>query len=757
MKKSFARRLGFGLWIAFAAPALLRAGANVWTGSRLTELSLDAPTLVASQAGEPDTVYSAQDSQLFQSLDGGRTWARVGSFQGATFQGIFGLYVDPVSGAVLVGAPGPGPGYSSAIYKSTDAGRTWTQTFDSTVGTQFSVFASSPRSPSVLYASARYAILRSDDAGDTWQDVNRPFVGGGLSQVVEALVIDPSDGTTVDAGGYDYAYPNYDPLAPFFRKTTDTGATWTDYSTDLGSHSAVSAIAVDPSNPKNIFLGMKARPAVSVFRSNEDGSFTPAQVGLPPHAEVTSLLIDPQDSRTLYAGTDSGVFRTRDSGASWQPLGQLLSGTAVGALTIDPPSDDSLSVVLRATNGYGSFALEVGTGALDIAAGAGRSHVLSWDVDSLTVQTAEDSGQNSSTPPEGPSSSWLASAIADGADGLSRVLWVSGDGRAALEIVGAAGRQAVFQFGALPLWSAADVSVAQDGTAHVLWTSQSGAMYLASVDAAGAVTLGPSYGPYPNWTALALADAPDGSTWVLWRATDGRFSISIHHALVMGPVLRLPAIAARAAEDITVASDGSARVLLVGEGSIAEVATVDASGTLSNAERHSPPAVRPRRISAGPDGLTRLLFSSFGVATILPLNPDNTLHSQAGPGSGSYVGGDWIGTFESIDFVDCEGGTAASASFTQNGSTVEGVLHMTHSGCGADGAHLYGTIYGTLEGPLLKGIVEGGSGFAFDPGSTVLGWVTEETTLELTLSDNSPYNGPLPIPGGTLYLHRAGS
>ncbi len=410
------------LSIALAAPAVLTASANVWTGTRLTQPNPAAATLVASSAGDPDLVYSAQDSQLFQSLDGGRTWALV-----ASFQEIDGLYVYPTSGAVLVGAPGPGPVVTSAIYRSTDGGRTWAQTLSATNAAAFNLFVSSPANPSVLYASTGYQTFRSDDGGDTWQGFNDPNIGKSLSQAVAALIIDPSDGTTVDEGGYDYVY--YSPLAPFFRKTADTGATWTDLSTGLGTPGGVSAIAVDPGNPQSIFVGLNLNPTVSVFASNDGGaSWTPAQAGLPPNTNVKSLLFDPQDSQTLYAGTSSGVFRTRDAGASWQSLGQLLNGTAVGALTLDSPSEDAVGVVLRATNEFGSFALELGAGAIDVAAGAGRSHVLSWSGDSLTVQTLEDSGENSSTPPEGPTSSWLASAIADGADGLSRVLWVNGDG-----------------------------------------------------------------------------------------------------------------------------------------------------------------------------------------------------------------------------------------------------------------------------------------------------------------------------------------
>ena len=332
---------------------------------------------------------------------------------------------------------------------------------------------------------------------------------------------------------------------------------------------------------------MSRSPATSLFRSTDGGvSWAPADSGLPARAEVTSLVLDAADSRTLYASTDRGVFWTHDAGASWQSLTQSMNGLPVGSLTLDPVAAGARARVLRAGNPRDLRARDRG-GRPRRRRGRRASRVLSWDADSLTVRTLEDAGGESRTPPEGPSFRWLASAIADGPDGLSRVLWLAGDGRAALEVAGPAGREAVLSFPAVANWAPADVSMGADGKAHLLWTSVSGAMYLTSVDGAANVRLGPSYGPFAGWTALAIADAPDGSTRVLWRANDGRFSISVHHGLAMGEVVRFAAIPGRAAADITVASDGNARVLLLGGDGTAEVATVDALGSLANARTHA--------------------------------------------------------------------------------------------------------------------------------------------------------------------------
>ncbi len=114
---------------------------------------------------------------------------------------------------------------------------------------------------------------------------------------------------------------------------------------------------------------------------------------------------------------------------------------------------------LHAGTSLGAFELDLREGAVDVAAGPSGTHLLSWSADRASVRTLPESGNPSETPPEGPFGAWTAVAIADGADGRSRVLWVNGDGRAAVEIVGAQGQDSVFRLARRPDASAAaDVS-----------------------------------------------------------------------------------------------------------------------------------------------------------------------------------------------------------------------------------------------------------------------------------------------------------
>ena len=61
--------------------------------------------------------------------------------------------------------------------------------------------------------------------------------------------------------------------------------------------------------------------------------------------------------------------------------------------------------------------------------------------------------------PLGPFPGWTAAAIADGEDGLSRVLWNHFDGVVALSLIGPDGLLASYPFGPVAGWTAADIAV----------------------------------------------------------------------------------------------------------------------------------------------------------------------------------------------------------------------------------------------------------------------------------------------------------
>ena len=110
------------------------------------------------------------------------------------------------------------------------------------------------------------------------------------------------------------------------------------------------------------------------------------------------------------------------------------------------------------------------------------------------------------------------------------------------------------------------------------------------------------------------------------------------------------------------------------------------------------------------------------------------------------IAGAWVGTFNSFDPYDCDRNVPAHATFTQEGSTVDGTLDAAANGCGTSNV----VIHAVLAGARLEGtITSSASQYRFSAGSTVSGTLSG-TALSLRLQDaHKSY-----IPGGTMTLHR---
>src|SRR5438045_4091659 len=118
---------------------------------------------------------------------------------------------------------------------------------------------------------------------------------------------------------------------------------WTSLGPDGGS---ISALVIDPQNTRTVY----AATGSGVFKTTDGGaSWSQASAGLPGPFVVT-LVIDPQNTSTLYAwGSLDGVsvYKSTDGGTSWIPAGSGLPGYGVDllelpGLVIDPQDSQTL-------------------------------------------------------------------------------------------------------------------------------------------------------------------------------------------------------------------------------------------------------------------------------------------------------------------------------------------------------------------------------------------------------------------------------
>ncbi|HTY43272.1 MAG TPA: hypothetical protein VMH79_15490 [Thermoanaerobaculia bacterium] len=141
---------------------------------------------------------------------------------------------------------------------------------------------------------------------------------------------------------------------------------------------------------------------------------------------------------------------------------------------------------------------------------------------------------------------------------------------------------------------------------------------------------------------------------------------------------------------------------------------------------------------------THKTYTNAQGTAFAPIQDTGTFSSCPGA-SGGPIDGEWTGTFDSADFVDCDSGTPAQASLSQDGDSVTGTLSASPNFCGPNHARLAGTLHGDTLTGVVTGADYGGGGYR---DAHVFGTLTG-TSLELVI-----VNGFGLIPGGTLHLHR---
>ncbi len=310
-------------------------GGATWTP--LTNLHALVVNSLAVDPAHPSTLYAGAASGLFKSTDAGASWAQL--LPSAT--SVTQVTLDPRSPSTIYVLYADAAG--SEVGKSTDGGLTW-QTLTSAIpppalpyAHSFGALALDPQNPSILWltdgSQDGAAIYRSADAGATWTDVHdfpASFIGDSLTGT--GILVDPKKSSRVYACCVNHLAT---PPSAIFR-TDDGGITW--IKGGQGPTAGSSGIWPPQIDQNGVLY---ASWWSGLVRSNDAGQ-TWTTVALPAGAPTSgystgSLAIDPSgalllvnDNGTLFRSTDGGATWTTTSGP-WQPGARILyaSGTTL--------------------------------------------------------------------------------------------------------------------------------------------------------------------------------------------------------------------------------------------------------------------------------------------------------------------------------------------------------------------------------------------------------------------------------------------
>ncbi|MBM4060682.1 MAG: hypothetical protein FJ265_06255 [Planctomycetes bacterium] len=284
----------------------------------------------------------ATSGGLWRSGDAGATWSQVDDWWANLSVGC--VTIDPHSPDVMYVGTGEGH-YSLAhllrsfshfvrgagVMKSTDGGLTWAQ-LPATAGWQHTTrIAVSPANPAVLLASRRPGgVARSTDGGQTWTDVT-----GGLAvdPFSWQVAFDPNDATRAVAHLAPGSVATHHVI-----RSTDGGVTWQFAASGLASVSGESSrieLCYARSSPGMVYASCGAGSG-KVWRSTDGGANwtqrTPTGTNLGTSYYYNGLWVDPTDNSRLVVGA-LHVWRSTDGGVSWT---QTTNGYI---MTVDPHLD----------------------------------------------------------------------------------------------------------------------------------------------------------------------------------------------------------------------------------------------------------------------------------------------------------------------------------------------------------------------------------------------------------------------------------
>jgi photosystem II stability/assembly factor-like uncharacterized protein len=303
------------------------------------------------------------DTKLFQEM----RWRSIGPLRGGRTKSAAGVAGQP--NVFYIGVCNGG------VWKTTDYGRTWNPIFDDQPTGSVGAVTVAPSDPNVIYVGSGEGLQRPDlsvgdgvykstDAGKTWT-----HLGLRDGQQIPQITVDPRnpDRLFVAVLGHPYG-PNAE--RGLYRSTN--GGQSFEKVLGKDENTGASDVAIDPTNPEVIYAALwEARqgpwenaawsgPGGGMFKSIDGGTtWKPIMTGIPDGFIQANIAIAPSNTRRLYASVAAGgsvaIYRSDDAGEHWarattdtRPAGRI-GGGDLSVPAVDPKNPDVLYVASTVT------------------------------------------------------------------------------------------------------------------------------------------------------------------------------------------------------------------------------------------------------------------------------------------------------------------------------------------------------------------------------------------------------------------------
>ncbi len=319
----------------------------------------------AGVPSQPNLFYMAQvNGGVWKSDDYGRTWNPI--FDHESTQSIGAITVAPSDPNIIYVGSGEGlhrPDLSvgNGIYKSVDAGKTWTH-LGLEDGQQIPAIAVDPRDPNKVFAavlghpygpSPERGIYRSTDGGQNWKKVISKDENTGGSDVE----IDPSNPDVIYASMWEVREGPWEDANEFngsgggLFKSTDGGNTWHQLTNGLPSDLSQVYVAIAPSDTRRLYATLStASGKLSVYRSDDAGDTwakitdDPRPAGRIGGGDLAVPKVDPKNPDLVYVAS-TVTMRSSDGGKTWSGFRGAPGGDDYQNLWINPNNGNIILLV----------------------------------------------------------------------------------------------------------------------------------------------------------------------------------------------------------------------------------------------------------------------------------------------------------------------------------------------------------------------------------------------------------------------------
>ncbi len=362
---------GGGVWKSTDGGSNWKNVSDKYFGSTIGSITIAPSDENIVYVGEGENTMRGNVSDglggIWRSDDAGKTWRNLGLKDG---RHITNIIVHPTNPEIVwAGVMGHlfGPNTERGIFKSVDGGKNWKKVLYVNEQTGCSDLVIEPGNPSVLYAGTWRVIRtphslesggegsglwKSTDAGETWTNISS---SKGLPKGTWGIV-----GVAIAPSNTEKIYTILENANGGLYMSADGGQTWTLQSSDNNIRQRAwyyTKVFVDPKNENLVYC-----PNVNFMKSRDGGKTF--QTLRTPHGDHHDLWLDPEDGKRMIVADDGGAQISFDEANSWssymnQPTSQIYRVNTDNSFpyrVLGAQQDNSTFRIKSAT--YGSYITE---------------------------------------------------------------------------------------------------------------------------------------------------------------------------------------------------------------------------------------------------------------------------------------------------------------------------------------------------------------------------------------------------------------